>query len=68
MKWLLAFATMFTFASDARADRISIHGPPGSSNFGIRVAALPNGNIVIVDRDADEARGAVYLYGEARAT
>jgi hypothetical protein len=55
----LCFALL---ASSVGAAQLDINGPPGSSTFGSGVTALPNGNIVVVDRNASSNTGAVYLY------
>ncbi|MFO1507592.1 MAG: hypothetical protein U1F23_11080 [Lysobacterales bacterium] len=47
----------------AVAAQVDIAGPPGSVQFGMRVAALPNGNFVVADPYGGTAGGgAVYLY------
>lgn len=54
------------------AQNIDIAGPTGSGGFGTKVAALPNGNIVVTDpyfdtRDGQDV-GAVHLYDGATGT
>ena len=44
-----------------------ILGPVGSVQFGKRVVALPNGNIVVLDPGYNGDAGAVYLYNGATA-
>src|SRR5262245_17038196 len=44
------------------AAQVDLQGPVGSARFGRRVAALPNGNIVVVDSEIQSNTGAVYLY------
>lgn len=55
------------FSIFAAAQQITINGPQGSEFFGVEVAALPNGNIVVTDPFYDAPGpisnvGAVYLY------
>lgn len=57
-------AALFSLGQAAAVD---IAGPAGSVHFGSAVYVLPNGNIVVIDPDADSGVysgvGAVYLYG-----
>jgi Repeat of unknown function (DUF5650) len=52
-------------AMPTHAAQTDIHGPPGSGAFGMAVAVLPNGNIVVTDPWVTSRRGAVYLYTPA---
>lgn len=60
--WVLAFGLL---SFDVTALQVDIHGPPGSSTFGLRVTVLPNSNIVVTDPSSSVSNGsgAVYLYG-----
>ncbi|HQU85155.1 MAG TPA: hypothetical protein PKY59_18590 [Pyrinomonadaceae bacterium] len=69
LKFALALITIILFGTiNAIAfSQTDITGPSGSGGFGIKVTALPNGNIVIVDTTYDAPGpvtdvGAVYLF------
>lgn len=62
----IAFLVML-LPPTGKAAQSDITGPAGSVAFGTFVAALPNGNIVVVDPVGPVASvGAVYLYGPGR--
>lgn len=68
---VLIFTTLQ--AASRAATQIDIIGPAGSQNFGEKVYALPNGNIVVVDSFYDLPGpivnvGAVYLYNGTNGT
>lgn len=60
-----AFLLALCAASPSHGSQTDIPGPPGSVNFGHRVYALPNGNVVVTDPAFDSNRGAVHLYSRA---
>ena len=72
-KWVAVAALVlgvFVAISDARAAQSDIPGDLGSVAFGTFVAALPNGNIVVVDPNATGFgpvynEGAVFLFSPA---
>lgn len=58
--WCAFFA--LTTSPGALATDIVIDGPPDSGTFGLDLAVLPNGNIVVVDSSWHAGRGAAWLY------
>jgi hypothetical protein len=58
----IAAVTLVLASSLLAAAQIDIHGPAGSGAFGSAVTALPNGNFVVTDPQANSGVGAVYLY------
>jgi hypothetical protein len=67
-KHCLSIAVLLLLARLApAATQVDLPGPPGSGQFGTRVAVLPNGNFLVTDPLFDNAAGvvdvgAVYLY------
>ena len=64
-KSLIAAAVLTGLAMTAQAQQTTIDGPPGSVAFGKAVLALPNGNIVVTDPEANGGAGGVHLYTPA---